>query len=67
MDCPIGRYQDLPGQASCLQCAEDETTGQTGSVRKEDCYVDLRMYVLYQCKKKHAFSIYDNAIHCKLR
>ena len=36
-DCPLGAYQDDPGQSSCKQCASTDTTELTGSYVANDC------------------------------
>ena len=37
--CPVGSYQPLQGQSSCIQCPSNYTTRSSGSVHSGDCYL----------------------------
>ena len=45
--CPIGFYQDQPGQLQCIGCNPGETTLQIASNSSADCQSELQLLVEY--------------------
>lgn len=43
--CPVGQFQPLPNQLSCLSCATNFTTAQPGSTSDSACRRECRSFV----------------------
>lgn len=50
--CPKGKYNTLPGQASCLSCDATKTTRFVGSSSEDKCTSDVKVY----CPKGEYFN-----------